>query len=73
MRYKKNIPENHVKYLQDELYDCARQSAELDNRMQNIRNLIAEEAEEEDHGTFVTLPTRFETRRMQNETVYGCR
>ena len=40
MRYKKNIPENHVKYLQDELYDCARQSAELDNRMQNIRNLI---------------------------------
>ena len=48
MRYKKNIPENHVKYLQDELYDCARQSAELDNRMQNIRNLIAEEAEEEE-------------------------
>ena len=58
MRYKKNIPENHVKYLQDELYDCARQSAELDNRMQNIRNLIAEEAEEEDHCTFVTLPMR---------------
>ena len=51
MRYKKNIPENHVKYLQDELYDCARQSAELDSRMQNIRNLIAEEAEEEDHCT----------------------
>ena len=51
MRYKKNIPENHVKYLQDELYACARQSAELDNRMQNIRNLIAEEAEEEDHCT----------------------
>jgi len=40
MRYKKNIPENHVKYLQDELYDCARQSAELDNRMQNIRKGI---------------------------------
>ena len=58
MRYKKNIPENHVKYLQDELYDCARQSAELDNRMQNIRNLIAEEAEEENHCTFVTLPMR---------------
>lgn len=30
---------------------AARQSAELDNRMQNIRNLIAEEAEEEDHCT----------------------
>ena len=58
MRYKKNIPENHVKYLQDELFDCARQSAELDNRMQNIRNLIAAEAEEEEHCTFVTLPLK---------------
>lgn len=60
MRYKKNIPENHVKYLQDELYDCARQSAELDNRMQNIRNLIAEEAEEEEEEryAFVSLPMK---------------
>lgn len=61
MRYKKNIPENHVKYLQDELYDCARQSAELDNRMQNIRNLIAEEAaeeEEEERYAFVSLPAK---------------
>ena len=75
MRYKKNIPENHVKYLQDELYDCARQSAELDNRMQNIRNLIAEEAEEEEHCTLYRCrcDDGFETRRMQNETVYGCR
>ena len=58
MRYKKNIPENHVKYLQDELYDCARQSAELDNRMQNIRNLIAEEAEEEERDTLAMLPMK---------------
>ena len=58
MRYKKNIPENHVKYLQDELYDCARQSAELDNRMQNIRNLIAEEAEEEECDTLAMLPMK---------------
>ena len=58
MRYKKNIPENHVKYLQDELYDCARQSAELDNRMQNIRNLIAEEAEEEERDTLAVLPMK---------------
>ena len=58
MRYKKNIPENHVKYLQDELYDCARQSAELDNRMQNIRNLIAEEEEEEECDTLAMLPMK---------------
>ena len=61
MRYKKNIPENHVKYLQDELYDCARQSAELDNRMQNIRNLIAEEAEEEERDTLAMLPMKLRT------------
>ena len=47
MRYKKNIPEEQMKYLQDELYDCAEQSAALDKRMQSIRNLIAENKEEE--------------------------
>ena len=36
-----------MKYLQDELYDCAEQSAALDKRMQSIRNLIAENKEEE--------------------------
>ena len=40
MRYKKNIPENHVKFLQEELYDCAEQSAKLDERMQGIRDVI---------------------------------
>ena len=47
MRYKKNIPAEQMKYLQDELYDCAEQSAALDKRMQSIRNLIAENKEEE--------------------------
>ena len=47
MRYKKNIPAEQMKYLQDELYDCAEQSATLDKRMQSIRNLIAENKEEE--------------------------
>ena len=61
MRYKKNIPENHVKYLQDELYDCARQSAELDNRMQNIRNLIAEEAAEEERYSLVSSSMKDKT------------
>ena len=37
-----------MKYLQDELYDCAEQSAALDKRMQSIRNLIAENKEEEE-------------------------
>ena len=48
MRYKKNIPAEQMKYLQDELYDCAEQSAALDKRMQSIRNLIAENKEEEE-------------------------
>lgn len=48
MRYKKNIPAEQMKYLQDELYDCAKQSAALDKRMQSIRNLIAENKEEEE-------------------------
>ena len=37
MRYKKDIPESQVKFLQEELYDCAEQSAKLDERMQGIR------------------------------------
>ena len=48
MRYKKSIPAEQMKYLQDELYDCAEQSAALDKRMQSIRNLIAENKEEEE-------------------------
>lgn len=47
MRYKKNIPENQIKFLQDELYDCAQQSAALDKRMQKIRDIIVAEKEEE--------------------------
>ena len=40
MRYKKDIPESQVKFLQEELYDCAEQSAKLDERMQGIRDVI---------------------------------
>lgn len=47
MRYKKNIPENQIKFLQDELYDCAQQSAALDKRMQKIRDIIVAGKEEE--------------------------
>ena len=57
MRYKKNIPAEQMKYLQDELYDCAEQSAALDKRMQSICNLIAENKveEEETKGFFLPL------------------
>lgn len=47
MRYKKNIPAEQVKFLQDELSDCAKQSAALDERMQNIRKVILENTQED--------------------------
>ena len=56
MRYKKNIPAEQMKYLQDELYDCVEQSAALDKRMQSIRNLIAENKEEEEEPKGFFLP-----------------
>jgi putative GTP pyrophosphokinase len=40
LRYKKNIPENKVQELAQELAECAQISANLDERMQNIRNKI---------------------------------
>ena len=56
LQYKKNIPESQAKFLKDELYDCAQQSAALDNRMQNIRNVIAEsETAEEEKQDFLPI------------------
>ena len=56
MRYKKNISPDQVKFLQDELSDCARQSAALDERMQNIRNVIIQNSPEEEHEEGIFLP-----------------
>ena len=56
LQYKKNIPESQSKFLKDELYDCAQQSAALDKRMQSIRNLIAENKEEEEETKGFFLP-----------------
>lgn len=42
LRYKKNIPADQEKLIQEELYDCSCQSADLDKRMQDIRNMIAD-------------------------------
>ena len=67
MRYKKNISPDQIKFLQDELSDCARQSAALDERMQNIRNVIIQNSpeEEDEEGIFLPLglPITRENRR----------
>lgn len=56
MRYKKNISTDQVKFLQEELSDCARQSAALDERMQNIRNVIIQNSPEKDCEEGIFLP-----------------
>ncbi len=40
LKYKKNLPEEKKDMLSQELIDCANASAELDKRMQNVRNII---------------------------------
>lgn len=40
MRYKKELSSEEVEIIQEELYDCAGQSAALDERMQGIRDRI---------------------------------
>ena len=35
-----SVPAEQEKLIQEELYDCSIQSAELDKRMQDIRNMI---------------------------------
>lgn len=47
MRYKKELSDEEVEILQEELYDCARQNAALDERMQGIRDRITKKQEQE--------------------------
>ena len=47
MRYKKELSDEEVEILQEELYDCARKSAALDERMQGIRDRITKKQEQE--------------------------
>ena len=42
LRYKKDIPADKAKYLEDEMLACAQISANQDMRMQNVRDVIAE-------------------------------
>ncbi len=41
LRYKKNISDDDAEILGDELLKCSQMSAELDLRMQNVKNKIA--------------------------------
>ena len=45
LRYKKDIPADQAQQLQEELLACATQSAQLDNRMQEIRNQLVSRAD----------------------------
>lgn len=47
MRYKKELSDEEVEILQEELYDCAKQSVALDERMQRIRDRITQKREKE--------------------------
>ena len=47
MRYKKELSDEEVEILQEELYDCAKQSAALDERMQRIRDRITQKRKKE--------------------------
>lgn len=47
MRYKKELSDEEVEILQEELYDCAKQSAAFDERMQRIRDRITQKREKE--------------------------
>ncbi|MCM1528464.1 MAG: GTP pyrophosphokinase family protein [Alistipes sp.] len=42
LRYKKNIPAEDAEIIAKELYECSVISADLDNRMQQIKNEIAQ-------------------------------
>ena len=42
LRYKKNIPQQEADVLAEELVECAKISAELDSRMEQIRNRIVQ-------------------------------
>ncbi|MEG0368116.1 MAG: GTP pyrophosphokinase family protein [Coprobacillus sp.] len=41
LRYKKNIPDEQIEQLSQELKECAQISADLDSRMEELKNRIA--------------------------------
>lgn len=55
LRYKKDIPEDQAKYLEAEMQECAKVSAALDERMQNVKNILSEEERLKKDGEKITL------------------
>lgn len=54
LRYKKNIPEEMAHELARELMECAEISADLDRRMQDIRDQMGEKYPQ--NGKFISIP-----------------
>ena len=69
LRYKKSIPEDQSKYLEEEMMDCAPISSALDERMQKVRDVImqAEEKEEEKSSGVEPLMLRGLTERIRQK------
>ena len=65
LRYKKNIPDSQAEELSKELAECARLSAELDTRMENVRKKIIQ-AEEETKNSHPRPPMPVIRRPKQN-------
>lgn len=55
LRYKKDIQEDQAKYLEAEMQECAKVSAALDERMQNVKNILSEEERMKKDGEKMTL------------------
>ena len=53
IRYKKDIPKDKALYLQKEMLECAEISADLDKRMQNVRDVISENVPKEEKIPFL--------------------
>lgn len=66
VRYKKNVPPTEAEQLAAELTECAEISAQLDNRMQNIRNRLAQAAEENKPSNRKGLPILSSLEKLTN-------
>lgn len=53
IRYKKDIPQDKALYLQNEMLECAEISADLDRRMQNVRDVISKNVPTEEKIPFL--------------------
>ena len=66
LQYKKNIPEELVDQLAKELRECAQESADLDIRMQKIRDQILKEDLKENEGKTHTKKQKSPLKQIEN-------